>query len=86
MDLKRFLQEVQSDPIAFLNLEPLESIGARRRLGARAIAERYAPIYSGTVKYEVLVPSRQRLDRLRFLADFAKQFVTYQMVPPFLSR
>jgi hypothetical protein len=74
MDFKTFLEEVQSEPIGALNLEPLEEFwdhgGALEPGHLLSVMPPFVLAQPDT-KYSYRAISA--LDRLRFLADFAKQ-------------
>jgi hypothetical protein len=74
MDFKTFLEEVQSDPIGALNLEPLKEFwdqgGALEPGHLLSVMPPFVLAQPDT-KYSYRAISA--LDRLRFLADFAKQ-------------
>ncbi len=74
MDLKTFLKEVQSDPIAFLNLEPLEEFwGDGGELEPGQLLSVMPPFVVSQPDTKYSYRAVSALDRLRFLADFAKQ-------------
>ncbi len=74
MDFKTFLEEVQSDPIGALNLEPLEEFwdqGGALEPGQLLSVMPPFVLAQPDTKYSYRAISA--LDRLRFLADFARQ-------------
>ncbi len=74
MDFKTFLEEVQSDPIAFLNLEPLEEFwGEGGELEPGQLLSVMPPFVVAQPDTSYSYRAICVLDRLRFLADFAKQ-------------
>lgn len=74
LDLKPFLEEVQSDPIALLNLEPLEEFwGEGGELEPGQLLSVMPPFVVSQPDTKNSYRAVKVLDRLRFLADFAKQ-------------
>lgn len=74
MGLKTFLKEAQSDPIAFLNLEPLEEYwGQGGALEPGQLLSVMPPFVVAQPDTTHSYRAINMLDRLRFLADFAKQ-------------
>ncbi len=74
MGLEAFLEEVQRDPIAFLNLEPLEEFwGHGGELEPGQLLSVMPPIVVAQKDTRYSYRAINALDRLRFLADFAKQ-------------
>lgn len=74
MDLKAFLEEVQSDPIGVLNLEPLEEFwGHGGVLEPGQLLSVMPPFILAQTDAKQSYRAISALDRLRFLADFAKQ-------------
>lgn len=74
MDFKAFLDEVQRDPIAALNLEPLEEFwdeGGKLKPGQ--LLSVMPPFVLARPDTNYSYRAISALDRLRFLADFAKQ-------------
>lgn len=74
MGLKTFLEEVQNDPIGVLSLEPLEdfwALGGELKPGQLLSVMPPFVLAQQDTKYSYRAISA--LDRLRFLADFAKQ-------------
>ncbi len=74
MDFKTFLEEVQSDPIGALNLEPLEEFwGHGGELEPGQLLSVMPPFVLAQPDTKYSYRAISALDRLRFLADFAKQ-------------
>ncbi len=74
LDLESFLEEVQADPIAFLNLEPLEAFwGQGGALAPGQLLSVMPPFLLAQSKTKYSYRAIGALDRLRFLADFARQ-------------
>jgi len=74
MDLKTFLEEVQSDPIGALNLEPLEEYwGHGGVLEPGQLLSVMPPFILAQQNTKYSYRAISALDRLRFLADFARQ-------------
>lgn len=74
MDFKTFLEEVQSDPIDALNLEPLEEFwGQGGALEPGQLLSVMPPFVLSKPDTKYSYRAVSALDRLRFLADFAKQ-------------
>jgi hypothetical protein len=74
MDFKTFLEEVQSDPIGALNLEPLEEYwGQGGVLEPGQLLSVMPPFILAQQNTKYSYRAISALDRLRFLADFARQ-------------
>jgi hypothetical protein len=74
LDLKTFLQEVQSDPIGVLSLGPLEDFwGHGGELKPGQLLSVMPPFVLAQPDTKYSYRPISALDRLRFLADFAKQ-------------
>lgn len=74
MDFKTFLEEAQSDPIAVLNLEPLEEFwGQGGALEPGQLLNVMPPFVLAQPDTKYSYRAISALDRLGFLADFAKQ-------------
>lgn len=74
MDFKTFLEEVQSDAIAVLNLEPLEEFwGQGGALEPGQLLSVIPPFILAQPDTKYSYRAISALDRLGFLADFAKQ-------------
>lgn len=74
IDLKTFLEEVQSDPNGVLNLEPLEEFwGHGGLLEPGQLLSVMPPFVLAQADTKYSYRAISALDRLRFLADFAKQ-------------
>ena len=74
MNLRTFLEEVQGDPIAVLNLEPLEEYwGQGGKLEPGQLLSVMPPFVLAKPDTKYSYRAIQSLDRMRFLADFAMQ-------------
>ena len=74
MSLKTFLEKVQGDPIEVLNLEPLEEFwGQAGELQPGQLLSVIPPFVVAQPDTKYSYRAVSALDRLRFLADFAKQ-------------